>query len=54
MEARFPNHFESLVDVYCESLLKGRTKAEITEILNAKSFSLFASLLPPADEIDTA
>jgi len=41
LKVRFPNNFNSVVDDYYESILKGRTEAETTDLVRAKAVSVY-------------
>jgi hypothetical protein len=50
IQLRFPTQFDSMVEQYLESILKGKTEAETIEIVRSELLPFIASLVPQADD----
>lgn len=50
IQLRFPTQFDSMVEEYLESIIKGKTQAETTEIVRGKLLPFIVSLIPQADD----
>lgn len=50
IQLRFPTQFDSMVEQYLESILKGKTEVETIEIVRGRLLPFIASLVPQADD----
>ncbi len=50
IQSRFPTQFDSMVDEYLDSILKGATEAETVGIVRGRLLPFIVSLIPQADD----